>query len=205
MKSFLHKISAVVDQFVPPLLLLPLIFIPNDLITSVLWFIADIIFVISVFSFAWKFVKMYKFHRVGDLDSVASIKRKMVRPALAIFIISLATLCGFLSIKSADMYGIEVAKKIQSECVTERICPQIVTGWSDVRSTETYPTSATFYGLFGTEYLLKYTPKNNLTEFDIEVRHSIDESFSIVGGVDQSLSASLWGNGQDSLLGPIND
>ncbi|MDO8504397.1 MAG: hypothetical protein Q7S36_00910 [Candidatus Liptonbacteria bacterium] len=138
----------------------------------------------------------------GDAIAVTSLKKKLVRPVLVTGIFLLAVLFAFLSIKSADAYGIETAKRVQAECTAQGICPETISEWSEPFSS-TYAASETSYGLFGTKYILRYMPRNNRMEFEIEVRHALEDSFSVKGGVNKPLSGSMWGGGVDPRPVPI--
>lgn len=199
MNSFLNWLRIIVDRFVPPLFLLPLFIFPNDLITSIFWASGELFFLISIISIIWKLFKLRSLCAHGDILAIASLKTKLIRPTLTIAIFLFALLFAFLSIKSADAYGIKTAKLIQAECATQGICPETISGWSKPLSS-TYAASETYYGLFGTKYILRYIIINNQSEFEVEVRHNIDESFSVKGGVNKALSGSSWGGGRDPLL-----
>jgi hypothetical protein len=202
MKSFLIWLKMIVDRFVPPLFLLPLLILPFDFITQFFWYIGGLFFLVSIVSIIWKLLKLRSLQAKGDVIAVASLKKKLVRPALATGIFLLAVLFAFLSIKSADAYGIETAKRVQAECAAQGICPETISEWSEPFSS-TYAGSETRYGLFGTKYILRYMPRNNRSEFEIEVRHALEDSFSVKGGVNKPLSGSMWGGGMDPRPVPI--
>ena len=196
MNSFLNWLRIIVDRFVPPLFLLPLFVLPFDFITQIFWYIGAVFFLVSIISVILKLLKLRSLRIKGDILAIASLKKKLIRPTLAIAIFLLAVLAAFLSIKSADAYGIETAKRMQAECAAQSICPETISGWSEPLSS-TYAASETQYGLFGTKYILRYITRNNRSEFEIEVRHAMEDSFSVKGGVNKTLSGSRWGGGMD--------
>jgi len=202
MNSFLAWLRIIVDRFVPPLFLLPLFVLPFDFITQIFWYIGGLFFFVSIISIVWKLLKLRSLRAKGDVFAIASLKKKLIRPTLAIAIFLLAVLFAFLSIKSADAYGIETAKRVQAECTAQGICPETISEWSEPFSS-TYAASETSYGLFGTKYVLRYIPRNNRSEFEVEVRHALEDSFSVKGGVNKQLSGSMWGGGIDPRLVPI--
>ena len=100
----------------------------------------------------------------------------------------------WLSLKSADVYAVEIARQIQNSCDVNSVCPEIIEGWKT--SDREWVSCSIMYGKYGAKYPIRYKVSDDRCEFSIAVRHNIDERFYVTGGVNQELKAeySVCGN-----------
>lgn len=165
----------------PPLSLITLIWIPSDIFTVIFWGPAMITAIYSGFSF---FIKAF-------LKAMNSYKQPLrivlIRPILTILIFTVASYIVELSIKSADTYAVETAKRIKQSCKNNLKCPDIIQGWN--KSDAEWLNCTTLYGKYGTQYPIRYRISEDGTEFTISVRHNIDEGFHVTGGISKDLEA----------------
>jgi hypothetical protein len=183
----------------PPLTLMYLIFINMDIWTVMHWLMGFLVMVFSIVTLLYRSVMIlqYKFKR-KDLDKRYELR--LIRPALAIFVVLLAYNMVHWSMDSADAYARDLAVDIQKKCNNEKVCPAQLDGWEEI---ESWSTGAMLYGKYGSKYLIRYFAKGN--SFSLQVKHDIDEKLSIFGGVDRPLKVrgGPYYDGRDISLDEI--
>lgn len=176
---------------IPPLFILPLIWISWDIVAIILWYPAIVAFIWSVISIIVRAIKTIIRHR-KKLPAIKYQRTQFIRPILTIVVYLCVIGVVRLSIRSADDYGIKIAKQIQAQCKEQGICLNKIDGWVDVGE-NARAMSYIFYGKYGTKYFLRYYINDDKNEFTIDVKHNIDESFYIKGGVNKKLKATFSG------------
>ena len=178
----------------PPLPLLLLVWIPWDISTTQIWIHAIIAVLFSLISVLLKTVGALIRKVKGKKLTEPTLRIKLIRPVLVICIVIGAFILVNLSLKSANVYAVEIAKEIQNSCDINSVCPEIIEGWK-ISDRENISCSI-MYGNYGTKYPVRYKSSDDKCEFSIVVRHNIDESFYVTGGVNQKLKAgySYCGN-----------
>lgn len=174
---------------IPPLFLIPLIWIPWDIITVTFWIPGIIVFIWSVISIFVQLTILIIRHFKKQYVPLY-IKLQIIRPILAVTIFLIVVLAINLSLASADKYGIEAAKQIQTQCMEQGICHDKIDGW-DIEESEYGIRVSKLYGKYGTKYILRYSASDDKKEFTISVRHNIDKGFYIKGGVNKELKAKI--------------
>jgi hypothetical protein len=189
----LYKIAI----FLPPLFLLSLIWITQNIITVIHWIAGTIAYFISCLSLLRIFKSGYNF--------------KLIRPILAILCFTISINMVELSMLSADNYAKDLAYKIHNECNKNGYCRSSLGGWEqdsykdfvidekgkyilDEKGNIQYIDRmryAKFYGEFGTKYRVLYTPSVDYKTFGISVKHNIDEGLFFRGGTKDELTANL--------------
>ncbi len=167
----------------PPFVLLFLIRIPIDIISfTFVWLPGMAACVFSVVSIIVRFVKVIV--KLRKKTFYKSYLVRFIRPALTIIFFSLAFHLVKLSEEYADERGIEIAKQLHQRCNQENSIPLRIEGWEDYHS----GSSVTYEGRFGSKYPVRYwASSEDPNTFKIEVRHNIDESLYIYGGINQKL------------------
>ena len=195
--TFKSKFLRWLSIILPPLLLIYLIRIPFDIVAHLLWLPGQIAFLISIVSIIATFVK---FIRLGkDKEEQNKIKIRFVRPILTILIFLFALLCLKASQKSADDYATITGKRIQGICNAEKSCPKKIDDW-DNPPDDGYLPSIIYYGKYGTKYMIYYSISKDGKEFDITVKHNIDEGLDISGGVGKELRMQLFSPKGEKVL-----
>jgi len=174
----LKRVMAWIKIILPPLLLIPLLYMPFDIGSAIFWVAAFVIFVKSLLSL---FGFIYRRLRKKD-----SLQKELIRPLLAVIIVIFDVVCIVASQRSADIYAKNNAMIAQKECRYSKECPDHIDGMEFVRS----GVSKTYYGKFGSKYPVLYTRSEDGKSFEIMVRHNIDDIYIIRGGVD----IQLWQN-----------
>ena len=176
----------------PPLPILLLCFVPLDMATTPIWLIGWIAFIISVIFILMRVIKILFLERSNNLQRKVLVL-KLVRPLLVVIFVILAHLLIKLSIASADQYALKVAREIQRETKMKGVCPENIEGWSPARYGCGHRDI--LYGEYGTRYVIRYFFSEDKKEFEIIVRHNIDERCFITGGVNKPLKAEIFGDG----------
>ena len=114
-------------------------------------------------------------------------KGKFVRPLLTIAAFWIANISLQMAEKSADLYGMEVAKTVQTTCNQQHQCPEYIDGW--INAKDAWWNCHTLQGYLGIKYAIRYISKDDRKKFSVEVKHNIDESLWIDGGVDTPISS----------------
>jgi hypothetical protein len=114
---------------------------------------------------------------------------RLIRPALVVCLYFCAFNIVKLSMKSADIYAVELGRRIQRACDANGVCPEVVEEWG--QSDSEWHMWQFSYGKYGTEYPLRYSVGDDGKEFTITVRHNIDEAFDVTGGVNKELRAEI--------------
>jgi hypothetical protein len=159
-------------RVVPPLLLLPLVALPPDLPTGILWFAGVIALVVSVLKIAFLVVRelwALAFTRKWNLEG-----KVILRPGLTIFIMIIALISLTISNNRAHKQALDIAQHVQADCVEQGRCPNEV------------PNQVSSVGAL-IRYPLLYRVNQERSEFSLMVRLSIDKSYVISGGVDKKL------------------
>ncbi len=158
---------------IPPFLLLPLVAIPPDLPTGILWLAGIIALIISVIKVAFFFLRGV-WHFVHSKKWNFSLKANF-RPLLTIFIMVIAIISLNISIHKARKEALGLAELIQAACAENRICPKEI------------PNSSRAAGAL-IRYPVYYQVNQDLSEFSVIVRFSIDSRYVISGGIHKELT-----------------
>lgn len=150
--------------FIPPCFLLPLIFIPLDIGTSIFWSAGGIAAVISFFTLVARFVKLIR----SDLLS----KSMLVRPSLTVFIFSIC----MMSIKVSSADAREQAKT-EAESILEQYSgkyPERLSHWN-----QSAYGDWTSYRAVGwpAQYHLSYRRSDDGLSFFLKLRMNIDSDY----------------------------
>ena len=178
----------------PPLSLIFLAWVPWDMPTTIFWAPAMIAVIFSVFSIGIRLLIALARKLKKQEPAIIPLWIRLIRPLLVVCVVVGARYIVSLSLKSADVYAVETAKRIQLSCNENSICPKAIQGWQ--RSDSESMNCHIIYGKYGTKYPIYYSTNDDQTEFTFSVRHNIDEMLSIKGGVDKQLIAkrSVCGN-----------
>lgn len=173
----LKTILGWVFRILPPLMLLPLVFIPVDILTILLWAIGWLCLFVSVYSLVSKLIR-----------KKTSI-RNLVRPILTVCIFSLAYVSLKVSFEIAKSESLAKANEILSICNKEK-CPQAVEGWQPTE--HVIGNSYTFVGGLS-KYPLFYEPSEHLDSFKLTLRVNFEEEYTYApekGGI--SVGHRVW-------------
>jgi len=172
----------------PPLSLILLYWIPQNSAGMLYWIPASIAFLWSAISILVNTIIIVK-KEIKHESLPALLKIKFIRPSLTIVICLTAIIAERQSLASADKYAIETAKNIQAIAKTSHNIPEKIDGWNE----HTWDSNdcRIMYGKYGTKYPITYEYSSDKKEFTIWVRHSIDITFYIYGGVEIPLNAQL--------------
>jgi hypothetical protein len=157
---------------VPPLLLLPLVAIPPDLPTGIVWFVGSIALIISVFKVLFLLIRELRVLALTKKWNLAL--RMMLRSVLTIFVMIIAIISLNVSNYRARKQALEIAQQVQATCVERKRCPNKI------------PTMPTSVGAF-IRYPISYAVNQDCSEFSIAVRLNIDSRYVISGGVNKEL------------------
>lgn len=173
----------------PPFLLVPLILVPLDIGSVGLWVPAMLAMLFSVGSVVVN-VAVAVVRKVRKQDAVGRrLAVRLIRPLSVVCIFFCAINTVMLSRKSADIYAVEVGRRIQRACDANGVCPKVVKGWEQSGGGQL--AYQILYGKYGTKYPLSYSVSEGGKEFVIRVRHNIDEVFYVTGGVDRDVMAEI--------------
>jgi hypothetical protein len=157
---------------VPPLLLLPLVALPPDLPTGILWFGGGIALIVSVLKVVYLVARRLwalAFAKKWNLNL-----KMLLRPALTIFIMIIAITSLRISNDRARAQALEIAQRVQADCIEKGRCPNEIPGQvGSVGALIRYPIS--------------YRVNQDGSEFSMTIRLNIDSSHVISGGVDKAL------------------
>jgi len=159
-------------QILPPICLLPLVVVPIDLGTMIFWGPAYMFGMGS-------FVNIISFVVRWLMRSKVKVSL-LVRPILTICVLVVATLLVSRSVDSAIKFAHRKAIEINKQC-NQNECPQFIEGWRR----ESFACD-TLAGDLAT-YRVKYRVSDDLHEFTLDVRISIDHFYRITGGSGKEL------------------
>jgi len=162
---------------IPPLLMVPLAFMPMDFGTGFLWFIAFCVFLKSSIGLARAL-----YRRLAEKER---FKKEQLRPLLAVVILVLAVVLVTASLRSADNFARRLAAAVQAQCRQEGRCPDRVDGHGLDFSRPGFGRCE--YGDYGARYTVAYVLSEDKRGFEVRVRHNIDEFFIVKGGVEKKL------------------
>lgn len=180
----------------PPLLLLPLIFIPGwDEPEWLFWGAGYIAFIVAVARIfrnliraAWRTIRKQN-HGI--------IFGQLIRSFLVVILFPSVMFIVNLSMSSADTYARELSRTIQNECRLKSACPSQIAGWTrhqgaaDILWVSTAREIwRTAYGEYGAKYPIIYRVSPDKTRFTIIVSHSRLAVIFISGGVNEELKES---------------
>lgn len=179
----------------PPLGLLTLIWVPVDIASVFVWGPAAFAVYVSVTTSVINTIHIV--YRILKKRNSSDLPIRFIRPFLTAlcFFISLFTVETSLAL--ADKYAVDTAREIQSSAETKLTCPQQIKGWQTPPSTkyDHNVTSEYYHKKYGTRHLIKYIASDDLQSFAIEVRHHIDLTLVLSGGVDRPLKAYHYFDG----------
>ena len=176
--------NAVLRWSLPPLFLIPLYWVPWDIVSVLLWIPAIIAFLWSALSLIINNVRIILRKSRGK-PQIDYVRARFVRPAMTITIFLSVNFLVNQSLHSADEFAKETAMKVQYEANANGVCPEKIEGWEPDRWNPN--DCMIIYGKYGTKYKIGYSTSEDRIEFSIGVRHNIDEGFYITGGVNKEL------------------
>jgi hypothetical protein len=179
---------------VPPLFMIPLYWVPWDILTIIFWIPADIAFLWATLSLVFNVVRII-LRKLRKKPQIEYVKIRFVRPVLTIAIFLSVSFLVNQSLHSADEFAKKTGRKIQDETKINGVCPKTIQDWEVDKHDPNI--NITWYGKYGTKYPLKYYISENGKEFNVRVYHNIDKAFYVSGGVDRKLTATYSGHGKD--------
>ena len=164
-------------QIAPPLLLIYMCWVPNDIGANMLGIPGFIGFLVSLVTLPKKLYKAKKYH-----DDI----RTATRPALTILIMLVALNAVEFSYKKAIRQVTAEAEIIQEECIKNGSCPAVLQGWE-----EHWKGYGKITKEFGAQipHRARYTVGKDGKEFSIYLRKNIDRGYTIEGGVGKQIQA----------------
>lgn len=168
----------IAAQILPPILILPLSFVPFDL-TTILFFVP--VFVCCFISL-FGVVKLV-FRILSQPAERNQSAFRLLRPILTIFSTFLVFTALAFSYNSATTLGRKIATSVQLECDKSGSCPKTLPSW---RSRNDAYTSDFVAGEFA-KYLILYRVEKDQKAFRLYVKRDIDSGLSISGGVSLTL------------------
>lgn len=175
----------------PPLCLIPIVFVPFDMFTIMIWLLGFVVALISAISVLVRVMRLRKIGR-DKKDERHEQKIRLIRPILTVAIFCLAILCLRIAQASADNYAIAMGKQMHAVCNTQKKCPERVDGWERGDARDWY-SSVILYGKFGPRFRITYSVTDDKESFEMVVKHNIDEGFTVYGGVNKPFKTKLWG------------
>lgn len=158
-----------------PFFLIPLIFMPVDMVTGIFWFIAFVIFIkssVTLIKFTFQFLR-----------KKTQFQKELIRPFLSITIIIISCTLVMASQRSADEFARRIAYSAQELCQQNNKCPEKINEMKHYNNN----VYKTFYGKYGTKYPVTYIVSEDKMSFEIRVRHNIDEFLIIKGGTKNKM------------------
>ncbi len=183
-----HPIAQWMGAIFPPLPLFGLIMIPIDMITTLLWLIGFIACLVSMGTLVKAPIAYWR----GKHQEKSTLYRQLLRPCLTIIAVVSAYTCVSMSVTSANAYALEKALAIEQTINNGGSCPREMKGWTPEDRSPRNALSLR-YGTYGTKYRILYTCNPETSEFTLDVRINIDDSFSIVFKPNQKLKVTFWG------------
>jgi len=157
--------------------------------TTPIWLCAGIASIWSLISIIFRVIKIIN-RRLKKLPAYKYQRTQFIRPILTIIIYLCVIGVARLSLRSAELYGIKIAKQIQAQCKELGTCPETIDGW-DIEKDEYRIKVSKYYGEYGAKYLLSYGVYNDNIDFVIELMHHFEEGLIIRGGVNKELTAVI--------------
>jgi len=177
----------------PPSSLVLLVWIPKDWFASAIWLTAIVAMLFSVCSIVVKIVAACD-EKVGVRQAAsAPLAVRFIRPVMVVGLYFLASNIVDLSMESADIYAIQLGRRMQRACDANGICPESIKEWPYRYSDS--DIGQHYYGKYGTKYPIRYEVSEDGKEFEIKVYHHMDEDFYVTGGVNKNLGAKIDGGG----------
>lgn len=170
---------------VPPFLILPLLRIPFDFMTAVLWLALFIAFLkASIHLMKWSTQTLRRLMKKQEpLREPARI-----RSFLTVVFCVVVTYCHVLSLNAADEFALATGQSMLAACKSQKQCavPQDIKTMSGVTdaSEENY---GIFYGQWGPRFKIHFSVSEDRQEFTIRVWHDMDQAYIVTGGVSQNL------------------
>ena len=161
----MKKIKTVIEWVlivIPPLLLLPLAFIPVDILTILYWFFGWSCLFVSAFSLVFKIIEKQR------------STKNLLRPILTIITFSSAYLSLSTSLDAARSEATMKADVFLSICDQGK-CPAFIEGWNS--SEHVLGESYTSVGYL-IKYPLFYQPSEDLDTFKLSLRVSFEEEYN---------------------------
>lgn len=166
----MKEIIAWIKIILPPLLLIPLVFVPFDMFTAFLWVIGFVVFVKSTVTLT---KSIYR-----NVRKKEPFRKELIRPSLSIIIIVLNLTLISASQMSADNFARRTAKITLEQCNKAGECPACIDGMAVAEN----GLCRTSYGDYGVKYTVVYKASEDKRSFEIAVRHDIDSFLVIKGG-----------------------
>lgn len=177
-KFQLSRFLKIAAQILPPILILPLSFVPLDLMTVLFFLPVFVCCFVSLFS-----VVKLVFRILSQPAERNQSAFRLLRPILTIFFTFLVFSALAFSYNSATTLGRKIAASVQLECDKSGSCPKTLPGW---RSRNDAYTSDLVAGEFA-KYPILYRVAKDQKAFRLYVRRDIDSGLSISGGVGLAL------------------
>lgn len=167
-----------VGATIPPFFMLFFIFIPIDLITSIVWLIAALIAIYSGLHII-KDIFFLIYTRLNNKEvNTKEIAFRIIRPSLYLLILFFAHFIIQMSVASANKAAIDLALSMKEYVLENGVCKDSMPGWNKNRKRDSNLTTNRF-GEYGTLYRVSYWCDPVLSIFSFQVKINQDESFSI--------------------------
>jgi len=179
-----YKALARAAAVLPPLTLLQFIFIPIDLITSLVWMAAHIAVVVSVFTIVAAIIHWI----FGPASNRKAVAFRLIRPTLTLLTFATAFTAVNWSVQSANAHALQQAFAIQRALQTGNGCGK---AYSTVKhqSDQSIGNYDYRYGEYGTTYPIKLSCNVANQQFSVFVRVNQDSSFHVSGHSNEPLVA----------------
>ena len=178
-------ILTLLGQLLPPLLLAPLIVIPFDFITILLWLVAAICLLVSIVSAVIRLLTI----GFGAASQRRERLLRLIRPMLTIVVACTVHVCVQHSIYLAEHEVAVLASSIQSEGRRAGTYPEALPGWS--AGTEFGNTCSRRSFGWTTDYTATYVATEARDGFTLSLRLDKDTSLILRGGLQTELEASV--------------
>ena len=165
----------------PPLILLPLVIIPFDLLIFPFWLIGIVAMLISFWHIVYQLGRQYRaaiHSRKYGLDG-----KELLRPCLTIAVMLMAFISLLVSWNTVRAYALRVAEEVHSICIKRGECPEDMPGWT--KDGSKYVSSAGPLMRFP----VFYRPTEDRKAFTVYVRWHIDSQLVVTGGVNSQLKS----------------
>ena len=165
----------------PPLMLLPLVVIPFDLLLFPFWGIGIVAMLVSFWHIVYQMGRKYRaaiHSRQYGVDG-----KGLLRPFLTIAVMLIAFVSLSVSWNTVRAYALKVAEEVQLICIKKGECPEDIPGWTKDGS-----KYVSFAGPL-MRFPVFYRPTEDRKAFALYVRWHIDSQLVVTGGVNSQLKS----------------
>lgn len=169
----------------PPFLILPLLRIPFDFMTAVLWLALFVAFLkASIHLMKWSTQTLLRL--IKKQEPLREPAR--IRSFLTVVFCVGVSYCHVLSLNAADEYALSIGKSMRADCKSLKQCavPQEIKAMSGVTHASE-GSYGIFYGQWGPRFKIHFSVSKDRQEFTIQVWHDMDQAYIVTGGVSQNL------------------